>query len=86
MRVSTPQAEGRMEKLKVLLTNVDRFIEKIVVGEKAEKYSRTVPQAIWIHYRDIEMLNDVNADFDIKIPRELYDDDHTDELRRQFKA
>lgn len=41
------------------------FIEKIVVGEKAEKYSRTAPQDIWIHYRDIGMLNDVKAEFDI---------------------
>lgn len=41
------------------------FIEKIVVGEKAEKYSRTAPQDIWIHYRDIGMLNDVNPEFDI---------------------
>lgn len=41
------------------------FIEKIVVGEKTEKYSRTAPQDIWIHYRDIGMLNDVKAEFDI---------------------
>lgn len=41
------------------------FIEKIVVGEKAEKYSRTAPQDIWIHYRDIGMLNDVKEEFDI---------------------
>ena len=41
------------------------FIEKIVVGERAEKYSRTAPQDIWIYYRDIGMLNDVKAEFDI---------------------
>lgn len=41
------------------------FISKIEVGEKAEKYSRTAPQDIWIHYRDIGMLNDVKEEFDI---------------------
>jgi site-specific DNA recombinase len=50
------------------------LIEKIVVGEKAEKYSRTAPQDIWICYRDIGMLNDVNADFAIRPIEELYDD------------
>ncbi len=33
--------------------------------KKAEKYSRTAPQDIWIHYRDIGMLNDVKEEFDI---------------------
>lgn len=51
------------------------FIEKVVVGEKAEKYSRTAPQHIWIYYRDIGMLNDVNAEFDITPIEELYEDD-----------
>ena len=95
LRISIPDAEQRMEKLKNSLTNVDRFIEKakkytdlseltpeilhlfiekIVVGEKAEKYSRTAPQDIWIYYRDIGMLNDVNAEFDITPIEELYDD------------
>ena len=41
------------------------FIAKVVVGEKAKKYSRTAPQDIWIHYRDIGMLNDVKEEFDI---------------------
>ncbi|MDR1769407.1 MAG: DUF4368 domain-containing protein [Hungatella sp.] len=41
------------------------FIAKVVVGEKAEKYSRTAPQDIWIYYRDIGMLNDVKEEFDI---------------------
>lgn len=96
LRISIPDAEQRMEKLKNSLTNVDRFIEKakkytdlsaltpeilhlfiekIVVGEKAEKYSRTAPQDIWIYYRDIGMLNDVNAEFDITPIEELYEDD-----------
>lgn len=51
------------------------FIAKVVVGEKTEKYSRTAPQDIWIHYRDIGMLNDVNAAFDITPIEELYGDD-----------
>ncbi|MEM1485798.1 DUF4368 domain-containing protein [Oscillospiraceae bacterium PP1C4] len=50
------------------------FVEKIVVGEKAEKYSRTAPQDIWIHYRDIGMLNDVKAEFDIMSLDEIYDE------------
>lgn len=50
------------------------FIEKIEVGEKAEKYSRTAPQDIWIYYRDIGMLNDVKKEFDIKSPEEMYGD------------
>lgn len=48
------------------------FIEKIEVGEKAERYSRTAPQDIWIHYRDIGMLNDVKKEFDIETPEEMY--------------
>lgn len=49
------------------------FVEKIVVGEKAEKYSRTAPQDIWIHYRDIGMLNDVKPEFDIMSLNEIND-------------
>lgn len=96
LRVSIPQGEERMEKLKNSLTNVDRFIEKakkytdlteltpeilhmfiekVVVGEKAQKYSRTAPQDTWIYYRDIGMLNDVSAEFDITPIEELYEDD-----------
>ncbi|MFW5632474.1 MAG: hypothetical protein ACOCMZ_04980, partial [Acetivibrio ethanolgignens] len=41
-------------------------------GEKAEKYSRTAPQDIWIHYRDIGMLSDVKKEFDIESPEEMY--------------
>lgn len=54
------------------------FIAKIVVGEKAEKYSRTAPQDIWIYYRDIGMLNDVKEEFDIPPMEEFYGvDDET---------
>ena len=60
------------------------FIEKIVVGEKAEKYSRTAPQDIWIHYRDIGMLNDVKEEFDIisldEIHERMAEVDWDDEL------
>jgi site-specific DNA recombinase len=48
------------------------FIAKVVVGEKAEKYSRTAPQDIWIHYRNIGMLNDVKEEFDIPSMEEFY--------------
>ncbi|EMS69452.1 protein of unknown function (DUF4368) [Ruminiclostridium cellobioparum subsp. termitidis CT1112] len=33
------------------------FIEKIVVGEKPQKYSRTAEQDIWIYYRDIGLMD-----------------------------
>ncbi|MBP1578055.1 MAG: DUF4368 domain-containing protein, partial [Oscillospiraceae bacterium] len=33
------------------------FIEKIVVGERAEKYSRTAPQEIRIYYRDVGLMD-----------------------------
>jgi len=48
------------------------FIAKVVVGEKGKKYSRTAPQDIWIHYRDIGMLNDVKEEFDIPSMEEFY--------------
>lgn len=50
------------------------FIEKIEIGEKAEKYSRTAKQDIWIHYRDIGMLNDVKKEFDIETQEEQFGD------------
>lgn len=50
------------------------FIEKIEIGEKAEKYSRTARQDIWIHYRDIGMLNDVKKEFDIETQEEQFGD------------
>ena len=33
------------------------FIEKIVVGERAEKYSHSAPQEVTIYYRDIGLLD-----------------------------
>lgn len=51
------------------------FIEKIEVGERAEKYSRTAPRDIWIHYRDIGMLNDVKKEFDILSQEEMFGTD-----------
>ena len=34
------------------------FIEKIVVGEKSKKYSRTAEQEICIYYRDIGLMDE----------------------------
>ena len=52
------------------------FIEKIVVGEKATKYSRTAPQGIWIYYCDIGMLSDVKKEFDIEPIEEMCSTDY----------
>ena len=41
------------------------FIDKIVVGEKAVKYSRNVEQSIWIYYRDIGLLDGATKENDI---------------------
>lgn len=49
------------------------FIAKVEIGEKAVKYSRTAPQDIWIHYRDIGMLNDVKDEFDIPYVADVYE-------------
>ena len=51
------------------------LISKVVVGAKTEKYSRTALQDIWIHYRDIGMLNDVKEEFDIPFMEEFYEVD-----------
>lgn len=40
-------------------TILHRFIDRIVVGERTEKYSRTALQEIQIHYRYIGLLDDV---------------------------
>lgn len=49
---------------------------QVAKGEKAEKYSRTAPQDIWIHYRDIGMLNDVKEEFYIPSMEEFYGTDN----------
>ena len=41
------------------------FIKRIEVGERAKKYSRSAPQDIVIHYRDIDIVDDM--------PQELED-------------
>ena len=46
------------------------FIEKIVVGERAEKYSHSAPQEVMIYYRDIGLL-DTTEELDLE--RELAD-------------
>lgn len=33
------------------------FIEKIVVGEKSQKYFPTAEQDIWVYYRDIGLMD-----------------------------
>lgn len=33
------------------------FIERVEVGEREERYSRTAPQSIDIYYRDIGLLD-----------------------------
>jgi len=33
------------------------FIDKIVVGEKSERYSRTAFQQVTIYYRDVGLLD-----------------------------
>ena len=41
------------------------FTKRIEIGERAKKYSRSAPQEIVIHYRDIGILDDM--------PQELED-------------
>ena len=38
------------------------FIERIEVGERGERYSRTAEQKIAIHYRDIGVLGAFEAE------------------------
>ena len=41
-----------------MATTLHRFIDRIVVGERTEKYSRTALQEIKVHYRYIGLLDD----------------------------
>lgn len=41
---------------------VNAFIEKVVVSERTEKWSRTAPQEINIYYRDIGVVDDIYTD------------------------
>ena len=41
------------------------FIDKILVGEKAVKYSRNAEQSVWIYYRDIGLLDGATKENDI---------------------
>ena len=48
----------RYSKITELTPEILRlFIDKIVVGEKSQKYSRTAEQDIWICYRDIGLMD-----------------------------
>ncbi len=57
------------------------FIDRIVVGEKAERYSRTAEQCVWIYYRDIGILDDVTKENDISEPNYEFITDGSGELR-----
>ena len=57
------------------------FIDKIVVGEKAERSSRTAEQCVWIYYRDIGILDDVTKENDISEPNYEFVADGSGELR-----
>ena len=56
------------------------FIGKILIGEKSEKYARNATQKIWIHYRDIGVLDKVDEAADDDEDEELYYDDYGDGL------
>jgi len=51
------------------------FIQRIEVGERAERYSRTAPQEIRIYYRDIGIVDDIPETMDISELYEEYPDD-----------
>ena len=51
------------------------FIQRVEVGERAERYSRTAPQEIRIYYRDIGIVDDIPETMDISEPYEEYPDD-----------
>lgn len=57
------------------------FIDRIVVGEKAERYSRTAEQCVWIFYRDIGILDDITKENDITEPDYEFVVDGSGELR-----
>ena len=51
------------------------FIQRVEVGERAERYSRTAAQEIRIYYRDIGVVDDIPETMDIsEIYRECPDD------------
>jgi len=51
------------------------FIQRIEVGKRAERYSRTAPQEIRIYYRDIGIVDDIPETMDISELYEEYPDD-----------
>ena len=51
------------------------FIQRVEVGERAERYSRTAPQEIRIYYRDIGIVDDIPETMDISELYEEYPDD-----------
>jgi len=51
------------------------FIQRVEVGERAERYSRTAPQEIRIYYSDIGIVDDIPETMDISELYEEYPDD-----------
>ena len=51
------------------------FIQRVEVGERAERYSRTAPQEIRIYYRDIGIVDDIPETMDVSELYEEYPDD-----------
>lgn len=56
------------------------FIKKIIVGERAEKYSRTAEQKIWIYYRDVGLMDEPaeQSEQEDQMTRNDYEDSLTD--------
>ena len=52
------EAKEITEVNELTATILHRFIDRIVVGERTEKYSRTALQEIQVHYRYIGLLDD----------------------------
>ena len=56
------EAEAITDIKELTATLLHRFIDKIAIGERTEKYSRTVMKEIQIHYRYIGLLDTVIED------------------------
>lgn len=56
-RVQKQYFGGRHSITKLTPEILRLFIQKIVVGEKSQKYSCTAEQSVWIYYRDIELMD-----------------------------
>lgn len=55
-----PVVSSRYSEIPELTSEILRiFIKRAEVGERAEKYSRTVPQEVRIYYRDIGLVDEL---------------------------